>query len=74
MKIEGFVKSFNPERGYGFISGQDGVQYFVHHTNIVMDGYRELRKGQHVEFETVKSPKGPQAVSLRVISAESAAA
>jgi len=44
----GTVKWFNARRGYGFLTGEDGNDYFVHHSNIVMDGFRTLRSGQAV--------------------------
>ena len=46
----GTVKWFNARRGYGFLTGEDGNDYFVHHSNIVMDGFRTLRSGQAVTY------------------------
>lgn len=49
--MQGTVTMFKPERGYGFILGEDGESYFVHHTFILMPGFRYLEKGQTVTFE-----------------------
>lgn len=68
-RIEGTVKWFNAEKGYGFIkqNGSD-ADVFVHHTAIKMDGYRKLEEGDVVEFEIVDGRKGPQANEVTVIS------
>jgi CspA family cold shock protein len=61
----GTVKWFNAEKGYGFISQQDGTDVFVHHSAIQIDGYRTLEEGQPVEFEVQEGQKGLQAVDVR---------
>lgn len=62
----GTVKWFNPEKGYGFISQPDGgADVFVHHSAIVMNGYRLLEEGQTVEFEVEEGPKGLMAREVR---------
>ncbi len=61
----GTVKWFNAEKGYGFISQQDGTDVFVHHSAIQVDGYRTLEEGQTVEFEVQEGQKGLQAVDVR---------
>ena len=60
--VSGTVKWFNSEKGFGFLS-VDGTDrdVFVHHTAITMDGFRELKQDERVEFEIVDGPKGPQA-------------
>jgi len=64
----GTVKWFNSEKGFGFISQDDGgPDVFVHFSAIAGDGYRNLEENQKVEFETTQGPKGLQAsnVTLR---------
>lgn len=63
----GTVKFFNAEKGYGFISGDDGKDVFVHFSNIQGSGYRSLEGGQQVEFEIASGQKGPEAHNVRVI-------
>ncbi len=64
----GTVKWFSPEKGYGFITPDDGGKdVFVHYTAIVGTGYRNLQEGQRVEYEVTQGQKGPQAVNVRVI-------
>jgi CspA family cold shock protein len=67
--VTGTVKWFNSEKGYGFLS-VDGTDrdVFVHHTAIVMDGFRVLEQDQRVEFEIVDGPKGPQAGNVSLAS------
>lgn len=67
-RIEGTVKWFNAEKGYGFIKQNDSDDdVFVHHTAIDMTGYRKLDEGDVVEFEIVEGRKGPQASEVKVI-------
>ncbi|HET9732447.1 MAG TPA: cold-shock protein [Acidimicrobiales bacterium] len=64
----GTVKWFNSEKGFGFISPEDGSDdVFVHFSAIDGGGYRELSEGQHVQFETTRGPKGLQASSVRPV-------
>lgn len=65
---EGVVKWFSAEKGYGFITPSDGGRdLFVHHTQIQMDGYRNLEQGQKVLFEPQEGDRGPQAVEVTVV-------
>lgn len=64
----GTVKFFNNEKGYGFISREDGDDVFVHYTGIEGNGYRTLEEGQTVEFEIGPGRKGDQAQNVRVVS------
>ncbi len=64
---QGTVKWFNDAKGFGFIAQEGGKDVFVHHTAIVMDGFRSLREGDAVEFETVEGPKGLQAANVRKV-------
>ena len=57
----GTVKWFNNEKGYGFISRENGSDVFVHHTAILAEGYRSLNEGDAVSFEVVNGQKGLQA-------------
>ena len=58
---QGTVKWFNAEKGYGFIANDEGGDdVFVHFSAIVMDGYRRLKEGQKVTFETEPDPKNPE--------------
>ncbi|HOB15581.1 MAG TPA: cold-shock protein [Defluviitoga sp.] len=59
--MKGKVKWFDSKKGYGFITGEDGNDVFVHFSAIQMDGYKKLEEDQDVEFEVVKGDKGPQA-------------
>jgi len=65
----GTVKWFNTSKGYGFISpGNGGDDLFAHFSAIEMDGYKNLKEGQNVEFEIQDGPKGPQAARIRALS------
>jgi len=61
---QGTVKWFNAEKGFGFISRDDGDDVFVHHTAIVGEGYRRLDEGQKVSFDVTQGKKGPQASNV----------
>lgn len=63
----GKVKWFNAEKGYGFITGEDGKDIFVHYTSINAEGYRSLEDGQAVSYEIVDGDRGPQASEVTVL-------
>lgn len=65
---QGTVKWFNAEKGYGFITVDEGADVFVHWSAIEMEGYRALDEGQRVEFEIGEGQKGPQAEAVRLAS------
>jgi CspA family cold shock protein len=64
----GTVKWFSSEKGFGFITPDDGTKdLFVHHTGIESDGYRTLDEGAKVEFDTEAGDKGPKAVNVKPV-------
>ena len=64
----GIVKWFNSQKGYGFISPEDGSEdVFAHYRNIVGSGHRNLEENQRVEFEVAQGPKGLQAENIRPV-------
>ncbi|HMS13872.1 MAG: cold-shock protein [Microthrixaceae bacterium] len=63
----GTVKFFNSEKGFGFISREQGEDIFVHYSNIQGSGYRSLDEGQQVEFDIAPGRKGDEAQNVRVI-------
>jgi cold shock protein len=68
--MRGTVKWYNADKGYGFIA-QDagGADVFVHHTAIMVTGYRSLEEGARVEFQVFQGQKGPQAEQVRGLGA-----
>ncbi|MFA5389556.1 MAG: cold shock domain-containing protein [Candidatus Omnitrophota bacterium] len=65
---KGKVKWFSNQKGYGFITPENGKDVFVHHTAIQGEGYKTLQEGQEVEFEIVQGPKGEQAANVIKLS------
>lgn len=64
----GKVKWFSRDKGYGFISQEDGEDVFVHYTALGGGGYQNLEEGEEVEFDVTQGTKGPQATNVRRIS------
>jgi CspA family cold shock protein len=64
----GTVKWFNPDKGYGFITQDNGPDVFVHFSAITGEGYRNLDENQKVEFDVTQGPKGPQAANVRPVA------
>jgi cold shock protein len=65
--MNGTVKWFNGEKGFGFITGEDGKDVFAHYSQIKSEGYKSLDEGQKVSYEVVKGPKGLQAENIIVL-------
>lgn len=65
--MTGKVKWFDSKKGYGFITGEDGKEIFVHFSGIASEGFKSLNEGQTVEFEVGSGAKGEQAVNVTVI-------
>ncbi len=64
-KKKGTVKWFNGEKGYGFITSEEGNDVFAHFSQIQMDGFKTLEENEEVEFEVEDGERGPQAVNIR---------
>jgi CspA family cold shock protein len=64
FSMQGKVKWFSAEKGFGFIEREDGGDVFVHFSAIQTDGYKSLEEGQSVEFEIVEGNRGPQAANV----------
>jgi len=65
MRTAGTVKWFNDEKGFGFITPDEGAKdCFVHHTSIQADGFKSLAEGDRVEFDLIQEPKGPKAMNV----------
>jgi CspA family cold shock protein len=61
---KGRVKWFNEQKGFGFISRDDGNDLFVHFSSIKQEGFKVLREGDEVEFEVAQGKKGLQAIDV----------
>lgn len=65
--MQGKVKWFNPEKGFGFIESNDGGDVFVHFSAIQTEGFKTLEEGQKVEFDIVDGNRGPQAANVSLV-------
>ena len=65
--MTGTVKWFNGEKGFGFITGEDGKDVFAHFSQIKSEGYKSLEEGQKVSFDVGQGQKGPQAENIIAI-------
>ena len=66
--VGGVTKWFDKKKGYGFVTSDDGKDFFIHFSNISMEGYKVLEKGQKVRFEVKPDVKGPQAVNVSPVT------
>ncbi len=64
---KGTVKWFNNQKGYGFITDEEGKDIFVHFSGLNMEGFKTLEEGASVEFDVTDGEKGPQATNVTVI-------
>lgn len=64
--MKGTVKWFNQEKGFGFITGEDGKDVFAHFSQIQKDGFKTLNEGEEVTFDVSEGAKGPQATNIVV--------
>jgi CspA family cold shock protein len=72
-KMRGVCKWFNDQKGFGFITPDDGSKdLFVHYSGILGEGRRSLQENDHVAFDVVSAPKGPQAVNVTKLEEGSA--
>ncbi len=67
---KGTVKTLIRDRGFGFISAEDGREIFFHRTGLVSADFDSLQEGDKVEFEVEKGPKGPRATNINVSRTE----
>jgi hypothetical protein len=67
VMLNGTVKFFNVDKGFGFISGQDGVDVFVHFSNIQAEGFKTLNEGQTVSYDVQETSRGLQAINVVAI-------
>ncbi|ABS61567.1 MULTISPECIES: cold shock domain-containing protein [Fervidobacterium] len=65
--MKGTVKWFDSSKGYGFITGENGQDVFVHFSAIQMDGFKTLKEGDKVEFDIQNGQKGPQAANVKLV-------
>ena len=65
--MNGTVKWFNEEKGFGFITAEDGKEVFAHFSEIQKDGFKKLSEGEEVTFEVTKGAKGPQASNIKSV-------
>ena len=62
--MKGTVKWFNNQKGYGFITDENGKDVFVHYSGLQMEGFKSIEEGASVEFDIAEGEKGPQAVNV----------
>lgn len=67
MTQTGTVKWFKGDKGFGFITGEDGKDVFAHFSQIVGEGFKTLNEGERVSYTVVETDKGPQAENITVL-------
>ena len=65
--MNGTVKWFNDQKGFGFIEQEDGPDVFVHHSGINATGFKSLKEGDRVSFDITQGPKGPSATNVTLV-------
>ena len=65
--LTGKVKWFNSKKGFGFITGDNGKDYFLHYSNIEMEGYKSLNENDKIEFKVEATDKGEKAINVKKI-------
>ena len=66
--VKGTVKTFNKEKGYGFITSEGGEDLFFHYSSLQMEGFKTVEKGQKVQFNIENGDRGNRAVNITVIA------
>ena len=66
-QVNGTVKWFNADKGFGFIEQEQGPDVFVHFKSIQVEGFKTLKEGQNVQFDIEDGQKGPQAANVKVV-------
>lgn len=67
MIMNGKVKWFNANKGFGFIEGEDGNDVFAHYSEIKSDGYKSLNEGQEVTYDVIEDQKGFKAINIVIV-------
>ena len=65
--MKGTVKWFNQEKGFGFITGEDGKDIFAHFSQIQKDGFKTLNENEEVTYDVIEGQKGPQAANITIL-------
>lgn len=65
--MQGTVKWFNPQKGFGFITTSEGKDVFVHFSGITTNGFKTLQEGEKVEFDVTQGQKGDQAINVKTV-------